>query len=353
MVISIRDAAKQFGEHLAGQGLAETTIRRQLCCITGRTGFIAACQKVKGPNPTMGQIDHSCVTAYFGAHTGTNGSRNNKLLAVRKFLQWAEKRRILRPGFTADDLLDGQKHKKNVRTPKLYVPPERFPEMLDRAGEHHPRDRAVVALVLFTLARQSEVVTMRLSDLDMDSLTAQIYRTKTRRYTETGVSPDLAEEMRAWLAWYADHTGYATPEQMIAEHPDWYLVPGGTWGRNWHVLVPDKQLFALERMFNRTLLAMGYTGFKQEGAHSGRRSGARAMFVYLRDNLGYDGALIRVQSMLDHETPQMTLRYIGMDQERDSLNDWLRSNSMYGTGKKPPQAAPRSNVVQFRQRRGA
>jgi hypothetical protein len=43
--------------------------------------------------------------------------------------------------------------------------------------------------------------------------------------------------------------------------------------------------------------------------------------------------------MLDHKDTKMTLRYIGMEQEREELNDWLKGHSMYGETEPPPAAA--------------
>jgi len=66
-----------------------------------------------------------------------------------------------------------------------------------------------------------------------------------------------------------------------------------------------------------------------EGMHTIRRSGARAMFDHLALDLGNDKALLQVSVMLNHQGTQQTLSYIGLDIEREQLNDWLRGNSMY------------------------
>lgn len=352
MVVTVRDATAKFADHLAGLTLAEGTVRRYDGSMRGQFGFLAACQKVKGPNVTMGQVDHECVTTYFRLHPGAAGSRNNKLAALRKFLNWAEEGKMLRPGFTAAGLLNGQKHTRPVRTPKLYLAADEFPRFLECAGRHHPRDRATVALILYTLARQSEVAVMRLRDIDLENRTIEVYRKKTRRYTTTGITPELFEELFDYLAWYSVHTLHASIQQMMALHPDWLLVPNGRHGEHWWYLEPNKAQVAMEKVVQRALAEMGYTDLARAGAHTGRRSGARAMFLYLRDALGYDGALVRVQTMLDHESPEMTLVYVGMDQERDSLNTWLKSNSMYGPGP-APQVPADSNVVPIRKRRSA
>ncbi|TVZ01286.1 site-specific integrase [Trebonia kvetii] len=342
MTVTVKAALDEFMGVMAGQGYAKGTLARYKSALLGGDGFLAACQKTKGRNATMGQVDYTCVTAYFVMHKASAGARNNKLTSLRKFLEWAEKRRMLRPGFTAAGILEGQKYKKFTRTPKLYLPAADFGGLLDRAGDHHPRDRAVVALILYTLARQSEIKPITLARLHLDRLEIELYREKTRRWTVTGISTDLAAELDTWLTWYAEHTGCESVEQMFADHPDWYLTPGGEWGAHWRRMVPTKQLRAAEDLVKRSLWRNDRTG---EGAHTLRRSGARALFLYLRDHIGHDGALVKVQAMLDHEDPKTTLIYVGLDQERDELNDWLKGHSMYGGSADRPASA-NSNVVQ-------
>jgi hypothetical protein len=75
-----------------------------------------------------------------------------------------------------------------------------------------------------------------------------------------------------------------------------------------------------------------------EGMHTIRRSGARAMLKHLSEHYGHDRALVQVSIMLDHKDTKMTLRYIGMEQEREELNDWLKGHSMYGESPEPPGA---------------
>lgn len=350
MQITVADATLQFLDTLSAQGLAESTVGQYRKSLTGRYGFLVACQGAKKDyNVTMGQVDESCTIHFFKAHQGGVGGRNNKLVHVRRFLNWAEKRRMLRGGVTAEGILDGQKHRKAVRKPKLYIEAKDFPSLLDAAGNYRPKDRAALAVFLYTLVRQSELIQIRLKDLDLDALTLEIYRVKTHRYTQAGITPALAREMEEWLSWYAGQCGYDNWRRLVAEQPDWYLIPGSPTGKGWHGITPDKPISAPERIMHRALASLGYWDTKGEGCHTIRRSGARAMFKYLKESLGFDGALVRVQAMLDHENPQMTLLYIGMNQEKDELNEWLKGNDMYGE-LKPARSNVMSNVIQYRGR---
>lgn len=344
--LAIADAIEQFEEYSSGLGLAKSTVRRRV----GSLGmFGATCILVKKtPRPTMGQVDHMCIARHFARLGGKQGNRNGHIESLNAFLGWAQTVGYLRPPFTKESLMRGYKIRKPQREEKIYVAASRFAEAFKAADQASPRHRALLALVVYTLARQSEISALKLGDLDLDSRELSVYRQKRNRRTLVGLVPELADEMRTWLAIYAETTGCDSAEAMVRDHPDWYLVPtiprGATWGKG---VVPTSPSGSLERHSQRILSLLGYQNLTGEGMHTWRRSGARAMFLHLRDTLGFDGALVRVQTMLDHEMPQMTLKYIGMEQEREALNEWLKDNSMYGTTAPEPE----TNVVQFRPRR--
>ena len=347
MVLKVTDAVPEFLAYTAGRGLEPSTVRRHG---VAALAFARACQQAKGRNVTMGQVDHQCVARFFADLTGGQGYRNNNLETLRRFLEWAEKFGYLRPGFTAARLLDGYKGRKAERQPKYYLDAEEFPAALEAAGARHPVDRAVVALALYTLARQSEIAPAKLSDLDLTKGEIRLYREKRDRWTVTGVTPELDREMRSWLQWYARQTGYLSPHTMIREHPDWLLVPSR--GRGNMRLQPTRPIQVMERVAQRVLTDLGVQGTRRgksrdhlgEGMHTFRRSGARAFLKALSERLGHQRALVQVSLMLDHEDLKQTIAYIGIDQERQELNDWLRGNSMYGS----PDPEPQGSVVPFR-----
>lgn len=341
MVLKVADAIPEFLDYQAGRGLSPGTVRRHG---VAATAFAVACQKVKGPNATMGQVDHSCVARFFGDMPGGQGYRNNNLETLKAFLNWAEKWGLLRRNFTAAQLLDGYKGRKSERQPKHYLDAEEFPAALEAAGGRHPADRAVVALALFTLARASEIAPARLCDYDAGRGEIRLYREKRDRWTTTGVTPELAGELYRWEVTYAREMGYMSPHTMIREHPDWLLVPSRARGSR--RLQPSTPICAMERVAKRTLTDLGVTTTRQgravdhlgEGMHTFRRSGARAFLKMLSEQLGHQRALIQVSLMLDHDDLKQTIRYIGVEQERDELNDWLKGNSMYAEPPEPPGA---------------
>lgn len=357
MKVTLADALAAYSRELASHGLAANTIR----CQTGylhrfrRTCQLVAREKSAGRRTELWttELSPDCLARFFDPIKG-QGNRNNALVAFRKFFAWLERMEYIGHG-KADWLLSGRKHKTAAREPKYYIPVDHFADMLDFAEERHPVERAQLALALYTLARgNSEIAGLRLKHLDLQARTLQVYRQKRKRWTEVAISPDLLDELTEWLGIYASLTDHSSPQAMISEHPDWYLVPrleaervAGPDGRYDAKLTrfsvnPELPAIHLERLVKRMLDKTGaqtaegkWVRHKGEGMHTIRRSGARAMLDHLSLEVGQDKALLRVATMLDHEDPQQTLAYIGMDIERKQLNDWLKDNPMYGSRMAP------------------
>jgi site-specific recombinase XerD len=82
--------------------------------------------------------------------------------------------------------------------------------------------------------------------------------------------------------------------------------------------------------------------------HKVRRYDTRALYDELVEERGYDGALRRVQTMLDHKHSMTTELYLGLDVDKVARNKALRGKPMFtrrqvGTG---------GNVVPFTRRDG-
>jgi integrase len=340
MMLTVTSAVPLFAGYAAARGLSPGTVKRHRVTVGA---FARACREVKDPGVTVDQIDHECIAAYMAAHEGGQGARNNKLESLKAFLNWAHKSGYL--ATPPNVLLDGYKCRKAERQPKYYLDREDFPAALEAAGGRHPADRAIVALALYTLARASEIAGVRLCDYDAAKGEIRLYREKRDRWTTTGVTPELASELYRWEVTYAREMGYLSPHMMIREHPDWLLVPSRSRGHG--RLQPTQPVQVMERVAKRVLTDLGVTTTRPgksvdhlgEGMHTFRRSGARAFLKALSEGLGHERALTQVKIMLDHDDLQQTMRYIGVDQEKDELNEWLKGNSMYGETPEPPGAS--------------
>src|SRR5215469_9786205 len=174
------------------------------------------------------EIDRAMIARYFSLGSQKPGNMNNHLNALRKFLNWCEAGNLIAAGETGR-LLSGRRHLKAVREPKHYVPVQQFPVLLDVAGQRHASERAFMAMALYTLGRKSDVCSVRLRDLDMLGRSIQMYRPKRSRWTEAAICPDLYWEIEAWLDSYAEEAGVAGVTQLVARHPDWFLIPKVEW----------------------------------------------------------------------------------------------------------------------------
>lgn len=277
---------------------------------------------------------HSCherhVTEFLAKRAQTRGqnSLNGDLTVLSVFFDWCRRTRRIPPGC---DPLAGRKTRVVHVPERTRVHMSKFPKLLSAAEEIHPRNRAVVAIGLYTLLRGSEIQTLKVSDLDLADgfLRATIHK-KGGLEDRIPVYAALDRELRAWLTFYAAACG---PLQ-----PQWYLTPAryarpisdqrtGVIVRVDTELRPTRRLGQVSHIVNPALAATGVALTDdegrptREGGHTLRRSGARALFDMLcetgaRDPLGV------VQSMLHHQSRAQSEVYIGLDptrQERDTL----------------------------------
>lgn len=346
----VPEAIQAFQDELASSGLAASTVYDQGRFVKrfGRVCADVARDRGKRSPLQVGEIDAAVISAYFATCKGRQGNRNQMTICLRKFLKWCELGRVLPAGET-DRLLANRKYRKAERLPKHYVPVEQFPLLIESA-ERHPSDRAVMALALFTLCRSGEIADLRMKDIDLAENTIRVYREKRKRWTDIGITPELHWELTKWLGHMADELGYASIYHLMTTQPEWRVIPRlqpvherNAQGRyvvdgTAYEMDPLNRQRHLERIVKRGLDVTGaqtadgrVVRHFGEGMHTIRRSGARAMLKHLSEALGNDRALVQVMTMLDHENTQITLAYIGMNEERDQLNGWLRGNSMYGS----------------------
>lgn len=292
------------------------------------------------------------VDVFFAAmqrkHHST-GTMNNHLFTLRHFFRWCSQRSYRRVG---DDPTAGRRPFRTPERRRLIVPRSDFGTLLDAAV--HPRDRMVVALGLYLFLRQSEVASLTLADVDLDSGTLHVTIHKTGQIDPMPITRELDGELRRWLTWYAVDAG---PLQ-----PDWYLCPAKSRpqfrGAGQAKLVrvvsssgtlrPTVKMQKVEDCAKRALEGAGYPirdaagKSTMEGIHTLRRSGARALFDDKVESRAYDGAGRLVQAMLHHKNFTMTERYLQIDLDRKRRDDLLRGQSMF-------TEVDMSNVVELRQ----
>lgn len=351
MRITVAEAVKGYVSHAQSLGLTPGYVETQMSYLTrfARTCDQAHREAGLRGQCEMGHLAPGHVSSFFLLLPNTRASQNRALSALRAFASYAERMEYLEPG-KANWLLGDRKCKPFVRRPKYYIPVSQFRPMIEAAGSRHPVERATMALAFYTLGRQGELAGLKLKDLNLQNMAIRIYRPKRKRWTDVTITPELASELHIWLLCYAKQTGYINIHELVTCQPEWYLVPaavpvkgrgpGGAYdaGLTTWEIDPARPALRLEKLVKRLLDTFGAeteNGQKVrhlgEGMHTVRRSGARAMIDHLASVYGEDKALLMVSTMLDHESVEMTLLYIGRNIEQKRLNEWLKTNSMYGT----------------------
>lgn len=327
--IRLSDAIEDYTAHLRARGAAPRTVK---CHRAPLNRALELWGNIYVQSITPNHIDILFSQSEWGPST-----RNLYLSVLRGgFFRWCVRQGYL-PRYY--DPTDGWTNAKVERGQLLWIGVEEFNDLLEACD--NARDRAVCALGLFTFCRGSEISHLRVADLDFDHHTISIYRTKTKEWDLLPMSIELEREMRRWLEAYEQEVG--EPVQS-----DWFLVPArGPLPMSFDhelrklqptgepaKLRPTKRLGKPYDCVKRPLARIGHNE-KGNGAHTLRRSGARALFDRLRND-GYDGALRRTAAMLGHKQVSMTERYLGLQLEKQQRNELLAGQVMFpamvGTG---------------------
>lgn len=321
--IRLSDAITEYQAHLRARGLKPNTVKNS-AQVLGKALTVWGNIQVSTVSPH--HIDRLFMVGAWAPRTA-----NLYLSVVRRFLKWCRTHRYMPLNYDPTETWANARVPKN--TDRDRIPVDMFGELLDSAP--HPRDRAIVALGLYTLARGSELSTLKVHDLDLDSASLELYRHKTQDYDTMPVSQELHTEMVRWLNWYRSDQGTLRGE--------WFLVPAkqpDLWVQNenrrlvrpvghWSSVKPTVQETKPYRAVQRSLRAMGLPAHS-EGVHTLRRSSARAYADALRAE-GYDGALLRTASLLGHSSTKVTEHYIGWGLERDQRNAMIAGKPMFPT----------------------
>ena len=291
--------------------------------------------KING-NIWVHAINEVHVERHFSEATRTRSavSLRNDHQILNGFFKWC--RATARMPVDSDPMF-GRRRPRGYKRERNRLPVADFPALLDAAEERTPRDRALASILLYTLLRDQEACTLRVRDLNLRDGWLKVRVTKTGIEDMMPVSTELDREMRKWLTAYTEVVG---PLQ-----PHYYLVPA----RRMHPVFnesrkithhasmykPDDKIKTCGRIIQPILEKVGFPVVDEngkpcgEGAHTLRRSGARAMFDALVDD-GYDHALRIVQSMLHHSSVTQTERYIGVTADRRTRDEIVRGNQLYG-----------------------
>lgn len=292
------------------------------------------------------QINESHVTRFFeeAAKTKQPQSLRNDHTVLSGFFDWMRQTRRMS---TDSDPLYGRRKPKQIKKERNRLHVSKFGALLDAAEKRSPRDRAAIAMLLYTLARDSEVTSLRVRDLSLEGQRIRLVRHKTRQEDSLPICSELDAELRRWLTVYTEDVGYLEPHFLLIPSRDTRGVPdeNGTLTSVEHVrFTPQRQIPALGKIVSPALADIGFPirdengESLREGAHTIRRSGARALYDQLVHR-GHDGALRIVQSFLGHASVIQTETYIGVTADRRTRDDLFAGRPMFDLG---------DNVTQLR-----
>jgi len=265
--------------------------------------------------------------------TRAPSSMRNDHATLQQFFKWC--RHTGRMPVDSDPMF-GRRQPKAMHRERNRIPVTDFTRLLEVAEEKEPRDRVLVAVLLYTLMRDSEVTSLRIRDVDLNGGWIKAVIHKTRQEDMVPISSELDAELRAWLTHYTTMVGNLEPHHFLIPARAVHPVHGGDGKITHHASIykPERQIRAAGRVVTPLLERFGFPIADQygkplnEGAHTIRRSGARALFDQLVDG-GYDHGLRVVQSLLHHKSMTMTEKYIGISADRRSRDDIIRGHTMY------------------------
>ena len=193
-----------------------------------------------------------------------------------------------------------------------------------------PRDRIALALGINTALRASDIMRLRVGDVDLDEgfIRAEIAKTATE--DRLPITADLDEELRRWFEHYTE--AMQSTDGVMA---GWHLVPVRHFQAFdvWHpefggrvVYLPHRRYKHPHEIVQRGLTSIGYPT-RGEGFHTLRRTSGRLVHrIALRQ--GDEDPIRIVQSLLGHQSQATTERYLALGPERLARDRLLRGQRL-------------------------
>lgn len=318
---ALSQASAEYLQFLEARGLAKSTIQ-------SARNALSHADRAWG-DLDLQDLQARHVDAFFTGRSWSTGTRNIYLFVLRSFFRWCRTHRYLPTDY---DPTEGWTSRPLAKKERTWLTLPVLHALLDSTT--HARDRAFIAIGMYTFLRASEIIALRVGDIDPSRSELRVYRIKTKQQDRLPICLELQVELARWLEYYQAEAGDLDP--------DWYLVPSrgpapmkGVHGQRRLVptgapnpLRPTQRIGRPQRIVKEAMARLGIEKHG-DGCHVLRRSGARALYESLRD-MGHDGSARRVQSMLGHSSLTMTERYLGLDHERMQRNEALAGKPMFG-----------------------
>jgi integrase len=278
-----------------------------------------------GGDPWMSQISAAAVEDFFYGKGGVGDRRapasfNIARSRMNSFFKYCQARGLLHT-----DLMYQVDRKREPEREQIRLTADQLQRSLDMTK--WPRDRIAVAISLSTLLRASEIVEIRVGQVELDAGFIRVWKQKTQSWDRMPISGDLDPELRGWLTFYTTECG---PLQ-----DDWYLVPAQwfmRWGKGGTVeprmrLRPEEKPSTPHLIVKRALENAGIEVNGRKGFHTFRRSMA-ALFLDQQIEAGEDGAMLMTQALLGHKNITTTQIYTGYESPRRRRDKAIRGMPM-------------------------
>lgn len=312
--------------------------KKSLAARNGDMVTLRRLQEVVGSNRYCDKITETHLDDLFIELGQTNSARS---LCNHHYIMVGFFRFLRRRSFVGMDLMEDRDPPDFQVIERRRLPVDQFPVILDSAVS--ARDRCLFAAAIYLLSRSVELCGnkerdgIRIGDVNLSQgrIRVHVAKVKGRNKQVIDLMPitsEFDEELRRWLMFYQDQCGYLDPSWHLFPRQSRPTAMGGRMGivPGTGKLIPHEKMNKPHEVINPVLDKIGWklTGERGEGMHTLRRAGARARFDVLVD-VGYDGALRQVQSLLHHTTTNMTESYIGINLDRFRRDAELIGKEMY------------------------
>jgi len=293
-------------------------------------------------DPQVHLLSQEATEAWFAGEAlrQSPASYNKVLQRVRGLLGFCQRR-----GWLPIDPLAELRPRRVPRTDRLQLSTDELRQLVETA--ENPRDRGMLAMAVNTGLRASDLIRLKVGDLDLAQGMVRVEIQKTADLDWLPVTSDLDAEMRTWLVWYTKRLARRGVDIAFdmrlfpALGPRNSVRDGNGRPLPYGDPQPYKPMCHPARVVQRGLVRIGIDQTRMQGFHTVRRSVGRAVFELALES-GHDGALRTAQALLGHKSSATTELYLGVSADRIKRDQLLKGKSLLG-------APDESNVVQLRQ----
>lgn len=244
------------------------------------------------------EIGESCIASWWANLNVADSTRGTRLSQARTFLRYCAQRQWIAKDPTW--MLDAPQLNPE---PRERLDATELLEMLESAP--YPADRIVLALAMNLAVRAGEIRRLTLRNVNLVEGTIRVVVDKTHEVDDMPISADLDVELRRWLTHY-----HGSCPDLDGDSP---LVPAQyVSGVDGVPRYRPRPVGEPEDVVKRALRRLGRADHK-EGVHTVRRSMARLYFDMIEAEETFDSAMLATMTLLHHDRPETTLRYIGRD----------------------------------------